>query len=505
MERKLEVKMLLKKISKYDDLLNQYANKPHSKKPLTVFTDFFGHEIVLYLGKLYSFPVEDAPFDPSLINEYFMGESIRVLTFKIIETLKNSTDEPIQIDDAYGYAINKIGKFYIASDTNENIRKTEIDGYIHSRNLEALYNILYREHIRNIEVYVHTGLPKTATTYLQKNVFPYLKNVHYISKYGDNEFFNKYFLKIRFGNNIIIENEIKQNFLEYLRFVDERKILISEEALSEPRNNGRHFWPNTQILSKIFPSVKIIFTIRYQIDFIESFYLQDLKVGSCLGIDAFLRYSKKEKYFLEFESTLVPKISVFYLDYQKFISLYIELFGKNNVKVMIYEQFKQSKKEFISDLCNFIGTKLITPISEVVEHRSYTRETAYCALWLNRLTYSNDGRLGIIVEKPFVKTLDGMLEFINTQLNKTIIRSHKKYIYKALRVVFRILRKLFFKITVQNISGLIDSFFRHTRIGTNHKIIDKEKTIILKDLYNKMNKDLDEMYSLNLNKFNYYE
>lgn len=478
---------------------------PLLTKPVTVSKDFFGYEIAYFQGKLYSFPVQDGPFDPFHKNKYLSSESSKTLAFGIIDLLKKSKDEWIWIDSAYGYSIYKCGRIYIAPNMEKDISETDIYEHHHSHNLEELYEILYSEHIKNIEVYVHTGLPKTATTYLQNHVFPYLKDVHYIAKDGENEFFNKYFIKIRFGNHIIVQDEIHQQFLEYLKFVDEKKILISEEALSEPRNNGRHFMPNTLILEKIFPSVKIIFTIRYQVDFIESFYLQDLRVGGYMGIDAFLRYNKKMKKFLEFESTLIPKISVYYLDYNKFIDFYIDIYGRNNVKVMIFEHFKKDKKDFINNLCNFIGTNFTNPISKDIEHRSYKWITAYWALWLNRLTYSKDGKLGIIVERPFVKSLDSMIEFLTRKLNTTNMGTYKAFSYKGIRFFLRILRNLLLKITVEYFLILLNQFFIYTRIASNRKIINIEKTEILRKLYNKLNKNLDKKYSLNLREYNYYD
>lgn len=427
------------------------------------------------------------------------------MVFRIIALVKTVTDEPVWIDNAYGYAIYKCGGNYIASDVEKHVDNPDIHGRIQAQQLEELYERLYTEHIRNIQVYVHTGLPKTATTYLQKHVFPYLKDVHYIAKEGENDFFNDYFVKIRFGNHIIIQDEIQQQFLEYVRFVDERKVLISEEALSEPRNNGRHFMPNTMILAKIFPSVNIIFTIRYQIDFIESFYLQDLRVGGCMSIDAFLRYNKKKKTFLEFESTLVPKISVYYLDYRKFIAFYLAMYGSDNVKVMVYERLKEDKEAFISDLCNFIGTEFTNPTRDAVEHRSYSWPAAYCALWLNRLTYSKDGRLGVIVEKPYVEALDSLIERMSNYLGTANMGRYRRFVLKILRVMLNIVRLLMLKISVQNFSNLIDLFVKHTGVGAKGTMIDKEKKQILRNIYNELNKDLDKKYCLNLKTFNYYD
>lgn len=55
------------------------------------------------------------------------------------------------------------------------------------------------------EVIIHIGLPKTASTYLQANVFPLMHDTHRVGRYGEEQsplyFIYKDFLEMRKKKN----------------------------------------------------------------------------------------------------------------------------------------------------------------------------------------------------------------------------------------------------------------------------------------------------------------
>lgn len=498
--------MLLKEIKQYEDNFQHCLRKVSLINPFLFNTNFFGYRIFIFQGRLYSFKNEYPTFDSSKTKEYLSGSDVKEIAFKIIDSLKNTSHhKPLIIDKAYGRSIFQFKSMYIATKKDNHLNMERLDEYDSNVNLDELYEILFQYHINSIEVFIHTGLPKTATTFLQKNIFPNLKGIHYISKYGSNNFFDKFFLKIRFGNHLFICDKIRKQFMEYIRYIDASKILISEESLSEPRNNGRYFQPNTLILKELFSSVKIIYTIRYQIDFLESFYLQDLRVGGCLSIDSFLRYNKRKNKFEELEYTLIPKLSVYYLDYRVFIDYYLKLFGKNNVKVLIYEKLKNDKEEFLREMYLFLGTEYYEPKNNDFEHKSFGHITSYMALALNKLTYREDGKPALFFERPFVEILDAMV----ADLEKSLQNMNKRFLAKViLRVIIKtmsFLRKLLYKLYINTFLDKIDTLLNTLTLNSKRRVINGEKRKILRTMYNQINRNLDKKYALGLQKYNYYD
>ena len=100
----------------------------------------------------------------------------------------------------------------------------------------------------NKEIYFHVGLAKTGSTFLQKNFFPYLKNIKYISTHD-------------YINSIDIIN--KTNYKSYL---------ISREF-------DKQFEREIKKFISYFPDTKIIVVFRRHDQWIASQYKRAVKNG----------------------------------------------------------------------------------------------------------------------------------------------------------------------------------------------------------------------------------
>jgi len=183
---------------------------------------------------------------------------------------------------------------------------------------------------------IHIGYPKTATTWLQDEYFPKVKNFHFESW----KVVNRYFLlsdsflfdpkKTRFGLN----PQSKYS-----------NLLLSSEFLTTAINfgwhNGNYSIASAHKLKAAYPNAIIVIFLRRQQSLICSAYQQYIKNGGTFSFKKWL-YSGE---VFSFEHLLFDKL----------IALYDSLFGKDNVKVYLYEEFRENPERFLETLNADLG------------------------------------------------------------------------------------------------------------------------------------------------------
>ena len=168
------------------------------------------------------------------------------------------------------------------------------------------------------EVYLHIGTIKTGTTFLQKDVFPLIKNIKYYHT-----------ISLRTVLNISANNDIKT--------------LISDECLS-----GFHIEKNKpdlrikilNVLKILFPDAKIIITFREQNSFLKSAHNQAYK------------QRKFHKPLSEFKQVVDP--SWYDWEYLKEHLKYLW----NDVLVLDYDELCKNPNSYIKKICDFMGVSV---------------------------------------------------------------------------------------------------------------------------------------------------
>jgi len=170
------------------------------------------------------------------------------------------------------------------------------------------------------ELYIHIGLHKTGTTFLQDAIFPNLKGI-------------KYFYKPTNINGNLDTLSLKIN----------EKTLVSDEEISFSMPNRNHVTrlDFIQMLHKKFPNAKIILGLRAYDSWLKSCYSQYIKSGGYLKFDDY-----KEKY-----PHLKPS------EYRRII---YTLWGEENVFVYWQENLRKTPQITLKELCDFIGVKVPT-------------------------------------------------------------------------------------------------------------------------------------------------
>ncbi len=176
------------------------------------------------------------------------------------------------------------------------------------------------------KTFIHIGCHKAGSTFVQEELLQKLKNIKPITFFNKNEYLEKEFLYISQCADIYYENNVEQVISKYYQKFED--IFISAEGLS---GNGYNVFTGgfliesiAKRLHNIFPDGKILIIIRNQKDAIESYFKDDVKYG----------------YLGDFQSWFNWRLNTCQLNYFKYFQLiktYQNIFGKEKVKVMLFE------------------------------------------------------------------------------------------------------------------------------------------------------------------------
>lgn len=214
-------------------------------------------------------------------------------------------------------------------------------------------------------LYLHMGMPKTGTTYIQnfmrKNKATLGKNGYIYPKFditfegiGVNR--NAHFMvcEIRDENGELNIKEEQQVFDDCFNTIGELfktydNVVLSEEALwnsAEKLHFNTHLWTDLKKKSEEMNfDIKIIAYLRRQDLFVQSYWAQQVKETYTRSFEKFL------------EGAMYKKLK---LDYYARLSEIAEYIGKENMLVRVYEksQYQGTDNTLISDFLHTIGLEL---------------------------------------------------------------------------------------------------------------------------------------------------
>lgn len=304
------------------------------------------------------------------------------------------------------------------------------------------------------QLILHIGLPRTGSTFLQRKVFNYLKDVYYTGV-NSNKTDNAHFEKLDYINDNSPPGWSEQEIEELHKYIDslaESNILYTNEMLAgKPINMFHNKLENALLLKKVFKTPRIFLVIRNQSEWINSYYNETF-------IKKFVPISLGK--FLEVKELLVKP----HLNWLDLYSLYVENFGKENILVLPYEMLKNSPQEYLARFYDFFAIEHYIPESFEQVNKSLSVEQIK----------QNKGFLKLIskVLALVVGLLPvGFLEFVSNKAGKYI-------------------RKL--------------PFIKHLKPdSTNVKLGDSETQTIM-SLYKDSNSKLSSLIGMDLSQYGYY-
>jgi hypothetical protein len=231
------------------------------------------------------------------------------------------------------------------------------------------------------KVFIHVGLHKTASTFLQEQVFPLFPEMTYLGRPYTQQ--NKAFNKLQYADDSLYNAE---EFLKEFEKNSGDKNIISDELLSGiPESNYLNRSIIANRLSTVFPEAEILLFIRGQKDILLSHYYQSVKIGTTYRpIDSYVWLPQKEytydmyregnvqwdlrsRYFNHF----TPNIHPDHFFYHELIGLYNEKFRK--VHVFLYEDFCKNPVKNINRLEGIIGDKISAKKDDLFREKANLR------------------------------------------------------------------------------------------------------------------------------------
>jgi len=201
-------------------------------------------------------------------------------------------------------------------------------------------------------IFIHVGLHKTGTTFLQQAVYPKWKGVEYIPW---------------------------PNLEIFLRLQEDKNYLVSREGFYG-KNWANHTEREKSIkrLNEMFPEAKIIISFRRHAGYILSSYRQYLQRGGVL---------KFEEYFdIQNDSGFLKKNDFLYENKLKGICKYF----KHLPFVFLHEEIRTDVEILLEDMETLVGGQ--APSKSEIEFNNYNKSVGFYAskllIKLNKLSIS---------------------------------------------------------------------------------------------------------------------
>lgn len=187
---------------------------------------------------------------------------------------------------------------------------------------------------RSGPIVVHIGYHKTGSTWLQRELFPKVRNGRLVSR----PVIRRELLvphPFRFD-----PQAARRNILEA---AGGRAILSEEELSGNLHTAGLHGAMSKEIaqrLARTFPDAHIVVFVRDQMDMVASSYKQYVEGGGTGSIRRFLRPAPSPH--------KTPNFSLEHLAYDGLIGLYDSLFGSEAVHVYPFEALRRERDAFVA-------------------------------------------------------------------------------------------------------------------------------------------------------------
>lgn len=124
-----------------------------------------------------------------------------------------------------------------------------------------------------------------------------------------------------------------------------RVVFCDEELSGNIHSGGHHGCLTTELARRIHaaaPDAQVVVFLRNQVDMIASVYRQYVRVGGTYGIDRYLHH-------WGIRPNRAPLFDLGHFDYHRLVRYYVELFGREQVKVCLFEDFKMDNRGFLAE------------------------------------------------------------------------------------------------------------------------------------------------------------
>ncbi len=237
-------------------------------------------------------------------------------------------------------------------------------------------------------LYLHLGLPKTATTYLQRHIFSEFTGVNYLGRFDGLRDFDP-FIKV-FANyfHFYPKQELLQGYGNVDRVIadtaqklfpedTDTPLFISDEGLTfrffdafDKQWYGRSAMCSENFFERLdwyarhgAYELRLILVLRKQVDWLPSFYaekfMQLRKSPATAAFDNFIEFALGKGYYMHGMNNL---------DYQ-YLSGLMDRFDSSAVCFVPYERLRTDPDGFVAQIAEFMGAGLPEGIRSLAANR----------------------------------------------------------------------------------------------------------------------------------------
>lgn len=242
--------------------------------------------------------------------------------------------------------------------------------------------------------FIHVGLHKTATTYLQNYIFNNIENFELVTRPYTQH--NKAFNMMQYADDTMYNENLV--FKEIEKFKD-KNVVFSDEAFSGKMITFSHI--NRTIianrLEKLLPDAEVIIFLRDQKSILLSKYLTYLKYTNGFEtLNDFLYLEDKDYSYDDYKklkkpntgqllyNTNFPNINLEIFKYSPLIELYRKKFKK--VHVFLLEDLRYNFDETINKLEKIFGKKINNKQNKFINY-SFPTKKKFLVRNINKIDY----------------------------------------------------------------------------------------------------------------------
>jgi len=122
-----------------------------------------------------------------------------------------------------------------------------------------------------------------------------------------------------------------------------------------------------KLIHQVSPNAKILISLRDPVNRLYSAYLMYIRTGWC-------KHSFRKEIEKDLEHLNIPKLPHLRLSqslYHEQVAQYLKIFGENQVKIIIFEEFVKTQKETVKEIIDFLDLKNVNYDLELEAHNPF--------------------------------------------------------------------------------------------------------------------------------------
>lgn len=231
---------------------------------------------------------------------------------------------------------------------------------------------------------VHIGYHKTASTWFQRQFYPNVRNARYIPQLDVIRAFKRH--NVLGGDKAALRQALGGSGTPHAIVCDETLC----GAFRERHLQGVNTWAAAHVLADVMPDADIVIFLRAQPEMMAATYIEYVRSGGIKSPSAYFGLENNEIQSLQ--AAMSDKTDLSHFEYDRFLSIYDNLYSNNRIHVFLYEDFKENSFDFLVRFSSKLKFDVnLENIDMAAENKSYRSSTLYLARMMNHFGQGDNG------------------------------------------------------------------------------------------------------------------